>query len=239
MVNYRKEAELYEPIKDYFLSHDYFVNGEVNSVDMVISKDDEYIGIELKSSFNLKLLLQAVDRQKYFDSVYVAIEKPNKKNKRYREIIHLLKRLEIGLITVTFLKKGPVVTIEHHPLEFKRAKNNKKKKMIIREVEGRTGVLDNVGGTTKIKRITVYRETALHICYALSLLDTAAPKEIKKMTENDKTGQILYQNHYGWYERVDKGVYKISNKGLKALKEYSEIIDHFKVIVERKLNETT
>lgn len=238
MAEKRKESELYLPIKSYFLEMGYDVQGEVGKVDMVVSKDDEHVAIELKTAFNLKLLMQGVERQKYFDTVYVAIEMPKLKNRRYREIVHILKRLELGLITVTFLKKGPQVYIEHHPLEYTRKVHKAKKKFILKELEGRTGSLDNVGGTRSTKRVTVYREASIFIAYTLSILKEAAPKDIKKFTKNQKTGQILYQNHYNWFQRVDKGIYRLNDKGYKALEEYKVIVDYFKDILERENNET-
>lgn len=223
----RKECELYEPIKAYFQEHGYTVNGEVKNIDLVASKGDDVIAVELKPTFNLKLILQAVDRQKMFDSVYVAIFKPKSLNKRYKEMIHLLKRLELGLIVVNELRSGTRIEIEHHPLPFNRQKNHRKKRMIINEVNKRTGLVDNTGGTTKEKRITAYREDAIAICVALTLLGDSSPKHVKTLTGVDKSGGILYSNFYGWYERIGQGVYRLSNKGFDALKTYYKIADHF------------
>lgn len=222
-----KESELYLPIKAFFIENGYEVAGEVKDVDVVITKDDETIAVELKTAFNLKLLMQAVERQRYFDSVYVGIPRP-KHNKRYKEMVHLLKRLEVGLITVDFLKSGPVVCIEHHPIPFERKTNTRKKRAIIKEVVNRTGLRDNLGGSTKQKRVTAYREAALYTAYVLSRFENAAPKEIKAITGLDKTSSILYSNFYGWFERVDKGLYALSQKGYDALKTYPEIVEYFK-----------
>lgn len=127
-----KEAELYLPIKAFFIENGYDVAGEVKNVDMVVYKDDEQIAIELKTAFNLKLLFQAVERQKYFESVYIAIPKP-KYNKRYKEMIHILKRLEIGLITVNFLKSRTDVCIEHHPILLERKRITEKPKQLLQK----------------------------------------------------------------------------------------------------------
>jgi len=240
MKKYLKECDLYEPIKAFFIENGYDVYGEVKNIDMVASKDDEVIAIELKPTFNLKLILQAVDRQKMIDSVYVAIFKPKTINKRFKEVVHLIKRLELGLITVNVLKSGTRVVIEHHPLEFNRHKNHRKKKAIIKEISNRTGVLDNVGGTTKLKQVTAYRENSLAIAVALNTFDFASPKMIKAITHIDKTGQILYQNHYGWFERIGQGQYKLSVNGSKGIEEFQTISDYFikQYEQERKQNET-
>lgn len=231
-----KEADLYMPIKAFFIENDYSVKGEVKDVDMVVSKDDDHIAIELKTTFNLKLILQAVDRQKYFDTVYVAIFRPKGKNRRYREIIHMLKRLELGLITVESLKKGMKVQIEHHPIPYKRQKNKKKERAIIKEIISRTGVVDNVGGSTKIKRMTAYREASILIATVLSDYESASPKELKRYTELEKTGQILYKNYYKWFDRIDQGKYKLNTSGFTALETYAETVEFFKNKLVRKAN---
>lgn len=240
-MNTLKEADLYMPIKAFFIENDYTVKGEVKDVDMVVSKDDSHIAIELKTSFNLKLVLQAVERQKYFDSVYVAIFKPKGKNRRYREIIHLLKRLEVGLITVESLKQGMKVHIEHHPIAFNRSKNKRKEKAIIKEIITRTGVEDNIGGSTKVKRMTAYREASLLTAVVLADFECASPKEIKKISNLDKTGQILYQNHYKWFDRIGQGKYQLNTLGYTALNTYTETVEYFRNDLKRKgtLDEST
>lgn len=233
-----KECDLYEPIKAFFIENGYIVSGEVKHIDMVVTKDDESIAIELKPSFNLKLILQAVDRQKVFDSVYVAIFKPKTVNKRYREIVHLTKRLEIGLITVSVLKTKSRVQIEHHPLEYNRKKNHRRKRAIISEIQRRTGIIDNQGGTTRVKRMTAYREECLAVATALHILGDASPKDVRSLVDIKKSGQILYSNHYGWFDRIGQGLYKMTNKGEDALIEYKEVSDYFMTLIkERTIDE--
>lgn len=227
MLNDLKESDLYEPIKAFFIENGYRVNGEVKSIDMVVNKDDELIAVELKTTFNLKLILQAVDRQKMIESVYVAIFKPKTINRRYKEVVHLIKRLELGLITVNMLKSGTRVVIEHHPLGVNRKTNHKKRKLIIKEIKNRSGVVDNVGGTTGIKQVTVYRESSIAIAVAMSNYEHASPKTIKTITKLNNTGQILYQNHYGWFDRIGQGKYSLTSKGFKAIQVYGTISNYF------------
>lgn len=228
-----KEADLYYPIKDFFIKAGYEVYGEVKDVDMIIEKEGALFGIELKCAFNLKLILQAVDRQKYLDSVYVAIERP-KYNKRYKEMVHLLKRLEIGLITVEFLKTKTNVVIEHHPILLQRKRNSRKNQVIKREVSNRTNLIDNIGGTRGVKRMTAYRENALLIAYVMDKYDLNVPKDIKAYTKLSKTGQILYQNYYKWFERQGKGFYALSLEGRNALKAHHELLDHFEGLLDKE-----
>jgi hypothetical protein len=41
------------------------------------------------------------------------------------------------------------------------------------------------------------------------------PRDLKTITP--KAGQMLRDNYYGWFEKIDKGVYGLSADGLKAV----------------------
>ena len=99
-----KETELYQPVKDLFEGLGYEVFSEVNDIDVVAVKDGEKIVIELKTSFSMKLILQAVKRQKIYEDVYVAVPFPKFKkrfSKDFKDKEYLLRRLELGLIFVS------------------------------------------------------------------------------------------------------------------------------------------
>lgn len=123
------ESDLFQPIKNYLLKNNYTVNSEVLHCDIIAQKNNEVIAIELKKNFNATLLIQAVDRQKFADSVYVAIikQKNIRKFKNWRGMCHLLKRLGVGLILVSFLKTKEKVEIVIHPSNYVFRKTKKKK----------------------------------------------------------------------------------------------------------------
>lgn len=113
-----KETDLYEPVKQLFTKLGYQVYAEVNDIDVMVVKDDQIIAIELKTSFNLKLILQAITRQKISDNVYVAIPRPKYKqrlSKSFKEKELLLRRLELGLILVATDVKSPYAQIVFDP----------------------------------------------------------------------------------------------------------------------------
>ena len=72
-----RETDLYEPVAEYLRSLGYEVRGEVRSIDLVARKGKEIIAVELKLAMGLDLILQAVQRQKSTDSVYVAVPARN------------------------------------------------------------------------------------------------------------------------------------------------------------------
>ena len=70
------ETDLYKPVYDYLVRQGYTVHSEVKNCDITAIKGEELIVVELKTSFNLKLLAQGAKRQRIADSVYVAIPVP-------------------------------------------------------------------------------------------------------------------------------------------------------------------
>ncbi|MDA3814361.1 MAG: DUF2161 family putative PD-(D/E)XK-type phosphodiesterase [Candidatus Cloacimonetes bacterium] len=146
-----KESDLFEPIKNYLEANGYKVRAEVKNCDITATKDAELIIIELKLSANLQLFIQATDRQRITGSVYVAIPKPEQRSKKHwKGILHILRRLELGLIFVDVENPVNPVVIVFHPIEFKRKKISKRKKAIIKEIENRSHNL-NVGVSNKKK----------------------------------------------------------------------------------------
>lgn len=225
-----KEVDLYRPVKELFTSLGYDVKAEVSNIDVVAIKEESIIMIELKTSFNLKLVLQAIQRQKLSEIVYVAIPTPTSRqrfSKAFKEYEHLLKRLELGLILVNLKTTIPNATIVFEPKPFSRhasmSQNKKKKINVVREATSRHDDY-NVGGT-RGKLVTVYREMALLALSYMSELGEAKVKTLRELTGNEKMQAVLYQNYYGWFERVRNGVYKVSAQGELALDEYREVIE--------------
>lgn len=229
-----KEEDLYDPIKDYFEGLGYKVNGEVKNCDVTALKDDQLIVVELKKNLTVALLSQAVDRQRTADLVYIAIPKPKKfkLNAKWRDILHLLRRLELGLIFVSFKKDLNVVEVVQHPLPFDRNKsmqiNKRKRNLLVKEIEGRNRDL-NKGGSRGKKLVTAYREAAIFIACCLKEYGALSPKKLRQLgCDEKKTTSILYENHYGWFQRIEKGIYSITEEGLKDLQEYGELTEYYR-----------
>jgi len=231
------ETDLYNPIKNHLELNGYSVQGEVADCDVVARKNDETVIIELKTTFSIKLLTQAVKRQDISDSVYVAIPFiPGKKRRGdFKDMYRILKRLSLGLIFVRFLKTKTRVEIIFHPGPYQRRKNNRKKNHLIREFSGRL-TDENTGGSTSAgKKITLYRQEAVRIALLLDFLKEASPKILKEYGCSDNTTSVLYQNHYGWFERVRRGIYSLHPHGRDCIQEYPELIKILKKSLKNKI----
>lgn len=234
-----RETDLYGPVHDYLESLGYQVQGEVNGCDLAAIMGDELVVVELKTSFNLKLLSQAVKRQRAADSVYVAIPNPKggARTAGWRDMCMLLRRLELGLITVATNSKDKKVEIHFHPNTFDRLKslrsNKKVRHHIIKEAVSRSGQY-NTGGTNKTKLITAYREQAIHIVCCMIKYGDMSPSQLRKLGTSAKTQNILHDNHYGWFTRVSKGVYSLNDCAQKFLDGYPELAGHYMDLVQAK-----
>jgi hypothetical protein len=98
------ETDLDQPVREYLEALGYTVRSEVNHCDLVATRDDQVIIVELKSGFNATLLMQAVKRQRMTDLVYIVIPQPKRGrfSRHWKDLCHLVRRLELGLMVVKF-----------------------------------------------------------------------------------------------------------------------------------------
>jgi hypothetical protein len=96
----------------------------------------------------------------------------------------------------------------------------------LEEIAGRTGDY-NTGGSVQRKLVTAYREQAIHVACALHRLGPSTPKTLRGLGTSQKTTSILYGNVYGWFERVDRGLYRLAAQGKDALKDYPDLVEHY------------
>ena len=220
-----KETELYAPIKAYLEGQGYDVKAEVKDCDLVaIRGAEEPVIIELKLSLSIALLMQGIDRQTMTDAVYVAV--PAGKGKRWaaqvKDAVKLCRRLGLGLISVRFDAATPSVLVHCDAGPYRPRKVKARKAALLKEFERRVGD-PNTGGQNKRKIITAYRQDALRLAVAL----TSGPNKPRVLAENlgvKKAAGILQADHYGWFERVERGVYELRPAGHEALKTYADIV---------------
>ncbi len=220
-----KETDLFIPVKKLFLSQGFDVKAEVKDIDIIAYKKDIMVGIELKTKIALKLIYQAIDRQKVLDQVYIAIPKDAlyQTKSLYRNFTHLLKRLEVGLIVVE--GENAEVIIEATPFDrnLSRSRYKKRKSQIDKEARLRKNH-KNIGGT-RGKKITRYKELVIDIGSYLMDHEKASPKAIKEDLNIEKTASILQKNYDGYFERVERGIYQLTEKGKRDIIKLKEQLE--------------
>lgn len=216
------ETDLYEPVKALLESQGYEVKGEVGAADIVAVRGDEPpVIVELKTGFSLALFHQAIERLKLTDTVYVAV--PRGSGRAFGKSLvankTLCRRLGLGLITVRLADRFVEVHLDPAPYAPRQSKIRKER--LLREFVRRVGD-PNPGGMAVGKRITAYRQDALK---CLKLLHENGPMKASKVAqaiEVPKARAIMADDHYGWFERVDRGIYAITPRGEQAVGEYAE-----------------
>lgn len=228
-VNKRLESDLYIPVRDFLTSLGYTVRAEVDDCDIAAVKGEELLIVELKLNLTVELLTQAVKRQRMTDLVYIAVPKPVhfKSNAKYRDLQHLLRRLELGLLFVSFRGNKPLVEPILEPLPFERSRSQahgrRKRSKMLSEINARS-IDANLGGSNRRKLLTAYREQAIQIACCLAEFGPMSARQLRqKGTDAKKTLSIMYVNHYGWFERCGKGVYALTSAGRAALDDYPEL----------------
>jgi len=232
MKNYT-EKDLCPPIIDFFAPFGYDARSEVLGCDIALKCGDELIIVELKKSFNMTLLFQAIDRQKISDMVYVAIPRPKKEGDKHRKTIQILDRLGLGLLLVAM--DSPLRWVEAVLLpEPMHKANPSARAAVLKEMNSR--VFDgNVGGSSRAKLMTAYREKSIRLACALELLGVCKAAQMKNhfgCAEN--SWQILSRNIYGWFERAGDDGFKLTQAGRDALDgdKYSRFVEYYRKAVK-------
>ena len=226
------ETDLYPLLHEYLTAQGYTVRGEVKHCDIAAVKGDDLIVIEMKLALNLSLLAQGVRRQQMTDSVYLALPRPPNYAKWMRQMrgaFRVLRRLELGMLLVSLKPGKPPVEVVFHPLPFERRKRRSARRAILEEIGRRSGDF-NLGGSTRRPLVTAYRENAIQIaCYlADSGEGEMEPRQLRALGTGPKTLSILSRNVYGWFSRVDRGLYTVTSKGREALANYPELVCHYR-----------
>ena len=215
------ETSLYLPVKAFLETAGYEVKGEIGGCDLVgLSSSDPSIVVvcELKLSFNLELILQAVDRAAIADEVWIAARisakgKGREADKRYRD---LCRRVGIGMLGVSDLGDVSVIVGSVSPMP---RTNPKRRSRLVREHQRRRGD-PTLGGSTRTPIMTAYRQQAL-ICAEALCDGPLRPRDLRPGAPD--AGKILLGNVYGWFERVSNGVYQLTEAGRQAVARHREL----------------
>ncbi len=239
-----KETDLYQPVRDAWSEAGYEVRAEVDDCDIVACRDDIWVIIELKLRLNLDVILQAVERQRRADEVWIAVPRSRQPldRSRWRRLIHLLRRLELGLMMVD-LRRQPAevqIVLEAEPFDRERSRQNYRRRQtrMRSEFAARHGD-HNTGGSTGRQLMTQYREQALLIAALLREGGPSSPASLRQSGSCEQTQRILYNNHYRWFERSSRGVYALTSEGAAALDQHASLVTTLLEQVRNRDNKKT
>lgn len=212
-----RETDLYPPVKAFLEAQGYVVKSEVGAVDVVAMRGGAPpVIVELKLGFSLALVHQCVARLAVSDDVYMAVARGSGKRflKSVKDMTRLCRRLGLGLITVR-LSDG-LVQVHCDPGPYAPRKNAKRQGRLLKEFAARSGD-PNDGGQVRAGLVTAYRQDALRL--ALYLFEAGASKgaDVARETGVSRATTMMRDDHYGWFEKVDTGIYGLTPKGAQAV----------------------
>jgi hypothetical protein len=209
------ETSLYLPIKRFLENLGFTVKGEVGGCDLVALREGEtpfvVIG-ELKLSFNLELVLQAVDRAAASDEVWLAARtsirgQGRENDSRFR---NLCRRLGFGMLGVSPAGEVAILVSPAAPMP---RRDPRRRSRLVEEHRRRRGD-PAVGGGSRAPIMTAYRQQAL-TCAALIADGTKRPRDLRPAAPD--AAKILLGNVYGWFARAGRGWYGLTAAGREAL----------------------
>lgn len=212
------ETSLYPPIKKFLESLGFEAKGEIGGCDIVALKGDEpplVVVTELKLTFTLELVLQAVDRVAACDEVWLAVRLAAKGRERDPRVRKLCRMLGVGLLGVT---QAGLVEVLVDPTGWRPRRDPKRRSALVEEHRRRRGD-PAPGGGRGVPIMTAYRQSALTCAARLA----AGPCRVRDVTPLVPTApKILLDNVYGWFIRVERGVYDLTETGRAALRRWPQ-----------------
>ena len=216
-----RESDLYPPLKAFLSGQGYAVKSEIENCDVVAIRDESIVIVELKLRLNLAVLLQAVDRLKLSNTIYIGVPQGLAILKKQRkQIIKLMRMLGLGLLVIEPNAAVGNVDVLVDPQAYKPRQIKQQREKLLGEFMQRVGDPNRGGTSTKQGIMTAYRQKALAIASHLQEQGPTKAANIAVDLAEPKARLILYNNVYGWFEREGKGVYALSSRGAAELQQW-------------------
>ena len=148
---------------------------------------------------------------------------PRQARRHWRGVQRVLRQLELGLLIVHFGPTGPRVERAFDPLPYQRRKLSRRRTAVISEIDRRSGD-HNTGGSTRTPLVTASGRTPSSSRVRCKQPDPPRPGPCAPWAPGTKTLAILTHNHYGWFQRVQRGVYALTDRGTSDLDNYPKLV---------------
>ena len=211
----RRETSLYAVVKRHLETLGYEAKGEICGCDIVGIRPGEppvVVITELKLSLSLELILQGVDRLAAADEVWLAVLTTRRGRDRDRRAHKLCRLLGFGLLAVDPARQAVEVLVE--PAPYRPRPNAKRRSRLVLEHRRRQGD-PSQGGSSRRPILTAYRQRAL-ACTTAMAAEPVSTKALRSIAPDAAT--LMLRNVYGWFERESRGIYRLTEVGMAALR---------------------
>ncbi|MGA7487025.1 MAG: DUF2161 family putative PD-(D/E)XK-type phosphodiesterase [Xanthobacteraceae bacterium] len=215
-----RETSLYAPVKRFLETLGFDVKGEICGCDLVALREGEppvvVVG-ELKLGFNLELVLQGINRTSACDEIWLAVRVSGRGGReRDPRVRKLCRFLGFGLLGVAASGRVEVLV---EPGPWRPRRDPRRRSRLVHEHRRRIGD-PALGGTCKLPIMTAYRQQALACASSLA----GGPRRTSELkTAIPDAPKILLRNVYGWFIRVERGVYALTQAGTAALARWPQV----------------
>ncbi len=76
--------------------------------------------------------------------------------------------------------------------------------------------------------MTAYRQDALRCAGTLQANGATKAAHVARASGVARARQIMSANHYGWFDRVETGIYELSPNGRRAIAEHADTLSLLK-----------
>ena len=209
------ESDLYAPVKALLEGQGYVVKGEVRGCDVVAVRGDEPpVIVELKRVFGLSLVLQGVDRLALSDRVYLAVGQWPKQMKNVKK---LCRRLGLG--PPGGGARAGRRRARSRALQAPRA-TSARLAGCSASTAGASAIPTSAAAPCARRLMTAYRQEALRCAALLASNGPMKLAAVRAAADAPRAASILRDDFYGWFERVERGVYTLTPAGKVGLSQY-------------------
>lgn len=121
----------------------------------------------------------------------------------------------MGLIAINAERKTVQLLVD--PTSYQPRQSKPRQQWLIDEFVARAGDPNLGGASSKTGQMTAYKQQAIEIANYLSKHGASKAGDIAKKLGIPKSRAIVYDNHYGWFQNVSRGVYDLSDLGKTEL----------------------
>jgi len=82
----------------------------------------------------------------------------------------------------------------------------------------------NTGGTVGTPLVTAYRQDALRCARVLAQSGPMRLGALRAAAGVPRAARILQRNVYGWFDRIERGTYRLTDQGGAALRRFANAI---------------
>lgn len=208
----RRESDLYPAVKRFLLARGWEPKGEVCGCDVAAlhpGQPGRLLVVEMKLAANMDLLLQATDRLRVADEVWLAVAASGRGRDRDPRLHRLCRRLGLGLLAV----RGAAAEVLAEPGPYQPRTSHRRRGRVLDEHASRAGD-PAPGGTRGVPVETAYRQAALRCARRMLQAGPQRPRDLAE--EAPAAGLMLRRNVYGWFTRVAPGRYALTQAGEAA-----------------------